>query len=134
MTLAGSSKVSYLAVGIPYFFIRSLLNTLLASMRAAVLSGPKAGMPTAARARRPCPGQGVILGDDYIVKGFLFGKGDHGVHVGGGDGLAVGIVADAAVAGCAPDLGAEGAFFQCADNGVLAPAAAYNQNFHKRPP
>ena len=79
-------------------------------------------------------GQGVILGNDYIVKGFLFGKGDHGVHVGGGDGLAVGIVADAAVAGCAPDLGAEGAFFQCADNGVLAPAAAYNQNFHKRPP
>ena len=76
----------------------------------------------------------VVLGNNDIIKGFLFGKGDHRVHIGGGDGLAVGIVADAAVAGCAPDLGAEGAFFQCADNGVLAPAAAYNQNFHKRPP
>jgi len=50
MTLAGSSKVSYLAVGMPYFFIRSLENTLEASMRAAALSGPKAGMPTAASA------------------------------------------------------------------------------------
>ena len=28
MTLAGSSKVSYFAVGMPYFFIRSLEKTL----------------------------------------------------------------------------------------------------------
>ena len=50
MTLAGSSNVSYLAVGMPYFFIRSLEKTLEASMRAAALSGPKAGIPTAASA------------------------------------------------------------------------------------
>ena len=78
--------------------------------------------------------QRVVLGDDDIVKGFFLGKFDHGVHVGGRDGLAVGVIADAAVAGRTPDLGAAGAFFQRADDGVLTPAAADNQNFHKRPP
>jgi len=74
--------------------------------------------------------QRVILCNDHIVKGFILGKLHHGVHIGGGDRLAAGIIADAAVAGCAPDLGAAGAFFQRADDGVLTPAAAYNQNFH----
>ena len=78
--------------------------------------------------------QRVVLGDDDIVKGFFLGKFDHGVHVGGRDGLAVGVIADAAVAGRTPDLGAVGAFFQRADDGVFTPAAADNQNFHKRPP
>ena len=78
--------------------------------------------------------QRVVLGDDDIVKGFFLGKFDHGVHVGGRDGLAVGVIADAAVAGRTPDLGAAGAFFQRADDGVLTPAAADYQNFHKRPP
>ena len=44
-----SSKVSYAAVGIPYFFIRSLENALLPSMTAAFLSGPKVFMPAACR-------------------------------------------------------------------------------------
>ena len=78
--------------------------------------------------------QRVVLGDDDIVKGFFLGKFDHGVHVGGRDGPAVGVIADAAVAGRTPDLGAAGAFFQRTDDGVLTPAAADNQNFHKRPP
>ena len=47
---AARIEASYFAVGMPYFFIRSLENTLEASMRAAALSGPKAGMPTAASA------------------------------------------------------------------------------------
>ena len=40
-----SVKVSYSAVGIWYFFIRSLENALLASIRAAAAVGPKAGIP-----------------------------------------------------------------------------------------
>ena len=79
-------------------------------------------------------GQRVILGDDYIIEGFFFRKLDHRVHIGGRDGLAGGIVADAAVAGCAPDLSAAGAFFQRTDDGVLTPAAANDQNFHEEPP
>ena len=75
--------------------------------------------------------QRVILCDYRVVKGFFLGKLDHGVHIGGRDGLAVCIIADAAVAGRAPDFGAAGALFQCADDGVLTPAAANNQNFHR---
>ena len=40
-----SSKISYDAVGIPYFFMSRLEKALLPSMRAAALSGPKQGMP-----------------------------------------------------------------------------------------
>ena len=79
-------------------------------------------------------GQRVILRHHHIVKGFFFGKGHHGLHIGGSNGLAFGIVADAAVAGCAPDLGAVGAFFQRPDDGVLAAAAANNQNLHLQLP
>ena len=48
MAASASVNTSYFAVGMPYFFIRSLLNTLLASMRAAAALGPKAGMPASA--------------------------------------------------------------------------------------
>ena len=44
-----SSKTSYAAVGMPYFFMRSLEKTLLPSRIAAALFGPKHGMPTASR-------------------------------------------------------------------------------------
>ena len=43
--LSASSKTSYAAVGMPYFFIRFLEKTLLPSMIAASLRGPKQGMP-----------------------------------------------------------------------------------------
>ena len=45
-----SVKVSYLAVGMWYFFMSSLENALLASMMAAFFRGPKAGMPSASSA------------------------------------------------------------------------------------
>ena len=79
-------------------------------------------------------GQGVVLGDHHIIELFLFGKGHHGLHVGGLDVLAPGVEADAAVAGRAPDLGAGRALFQGPDDGVFAAAAAYDQNFHRCPP
>ena len=79
-------------------------------------------------------GQGVVLGDHDVVEGLLFGKGDHRLHVGGLDVLANGVIADAAVAGGAPDLGAGRALFQGADDGVLTAAAANYQNFHSDPP
>ena len=44
---SGASNTSYRAVGMWYFFIRSLAKTLLASIRAALASGPKQGMPMA---------------------------------------------------------------------------------------
>ena len=56
-------------------------------------------MPDRSQRVHHAQGQGVVLGHDDIVKGFLVGKGHHGVHVGGADVLAVGIIADAAVAG-----------------------------------
>ena len=43
-------KVSYLAVGMPYFFMSPLEKALLASTTAALARGPKAGMPAASRA------------------------------------------------------------------------------------
>ena len=44
------SAVKNSAVGIPYFFIRSLEKTLLPSMMAAFASGPKQGIPAASSA------------------------------------------------------------------------------------
>ena len=44
---AGSAKTSYPAVGMRYFFIRFLENTLLASIWAAAALGPKQGIPAA---------------------------------------------------------------------------------------
>ena len=41
-----SENTSYFAVGMPYFFIKFLENTLLPSMIAAALLGPKQGTPT----------------------------------------------------------------------------------------
>ena len=40
-----SVKISYAAVGMPYFFIRFLENALLPSMIAAAAFGPKQGIP-----------------------------------------------------------------------------------------
>ena len=74
-------------------------------------------------------GQRVILGHHDVVKLFLNGKAHHGLHIGGLDVLALGVVADAAVAGGTPDLAAVGALFQCLDDGVLAAAAAHYQDF-----
>ena len=74
-------------------------------------------------------GQRIILRHHDVVKLFLNGKAHHGLHIGGLDVLALGVVADAAVAGGTPDLAAVGALFQCLDNGVLAAAAANHQNF-----
>ena len=68
--------------------------------------------------------QRVVLRDDDIIKLFLRCKRDHGVHIGGLDVLALGVIADAAVAGCAPDLAAVRALLQCLDDGVLTSAAA----------
>ena len=50
-------------------------------MRAAALSGPKAGMPTAASAAHHAQRQRVILRHDHIIKLFLSGKGHHGLYV-----------------------------------------------------
>ena len=47
---AGEVNTSYRAVGMWYFCIRSLAKTLLDSIRAALASGPKQGMPAAWRA------------------------------------------------------------------------------------
>ena len=47
---AGASNTWYWAVGMWYFCIRSLAKTLLDSIRAALASGPKQGMPAAWRA------------------------------------------------------------------------------------
>ena len=44
------SNTLYSAVGMPYFFIRFLANTLLLSIAAAALVGPKQGMPQSLRA------------------------------------------------------------------------------------
>ena len=44
---SASSKTSYAAVGMPYFFISPLAKTLLPSIMAARFSGPKQGMPSA---------------------------------------------------------------------------------------
>ena len=45
-----SVNTSYCAVGMPYFFIRFLEKTLLPSMMAAALFGPKAGIPASCSA------------------------------------------------------------------------------------
>ena len=45
----GEVKTSYLAVGMPYFFIRFFENTLLLSISAANLLGPKQVNPPASR-------------------------------------------------------------------------------------
>ena len=68
--------------------------------------------------------QRVVLRDDDVIELFLRRKRDHGVHIGGLDVLALGVIADAAVAGCAPDLAAVRALLQCLDDGVLTSAAA----------
>ena len=57
-------------------------------------------------------GQRVILRHHDVIKFFLNGKAHHGLHIGGLDVLALGVVADAAVAGGTPDLAAVGALFR----------------------
>ena len=47
MAFWASVNTSYCAVGMPYFFIRSLEKALLPSMMAAALLGPNAGSPAA---------------------------------------------------------------------------------------
>ena len=73
--------------------------------------------------------QRVVLRDHNVIKCLALGKRNHLFHIGGLDVDAVGVIADAAVAGCAPDLPAVRALFQCLDDGVLAAAAADDQDF-----
>ena len=73
--------------------------------------------------------KGVVLCHYNVIELFFHCKAHHGIHIGGLDVLALGIIADAAVARCAPDLAAVGALFQCLDDGVLAAAAAHYQDF-----
>ena len=73
--------------------------------------------------------QRVVLRHHNVIELFFYGKAHHGVHIGRLDVFALCVIADAAVAGCAPDLAAVRAFFQCLDDGVLAAAAAHYQNF-----
>ena len=73
--------------------------------------------------------KGVVLRHHNVIELFFHCKAHHGIHIGGLDVFALGVIADAAVARCAPDLAAVGALFQCLDDGVLAAAAAHYQNF-----
>ena len=70
----------------------------------------------------------VLCGGDAVFLHQILGEHLGGLDAGsglvrakGGDG----VIADAAVARCAPDLAAVGALFQCLDDGVLAAAAAH---------
>ena len=56
--------------------------------------------------------KGVVLRHHNVIKLFFHCKAHHGIHIGGLDVLALGVIADAAVARCAPDLAAVGALFQ----------------------
>ena len=69
--------------------------------------------------------QRVVLRHHNVIELFFYGKAHHGVHIGRLDVFALCVIADAAVAGCAPDLAAVRALFQCLDDGVLAAAAAH---------
>ena len=71
---------------------------------------------------------------DKFDDAFGFAKFHHLVDVTRTDRHTGRILADAAVAGRAPDLGAGRALFQGPDDGVFAAAAAYDQNFHRCPP
>ena len=73
--------------------------------------------------------QRVVLSHHDVVELFRLRKADHRFHVGGLDVDAVGVIADAAVAGRTPDFAAVGVLLQCLDDGVLASAAANDQNF-----
>ena len=73
--------------------------------------------------------KGVVLRHHNVIELFFHCKAYHGIHIGGLDVFALGVIADTAVARCAPDLAAVGALFQCLDDGVLAAAAANHQNF-----
>ena len=73
--------------------------------------------------------QRVVLRHHNVIELFFYGKAHHGVHIGRLDVFALCVIADAAVAGCTPDLAAVRALFQCLDDGVLAAAAAHYQNF-----
>ena len=73
--------------------------------------------------------KGVVLRHYNVIELFFHCKAHHGIHIGGLDVLALGVIADAAVARRAPDLAAVGALFQCLDDGVLATAAAHYQDF-----
>ena len=75
--------------------------------------------------------QRVVLRHHHIIELFLRRKGHHGLHIGGLDVLALGVVADAAVARRAPDLAAVRALLQRLDDGVLPPAAADDQYFFR---
>ena len=68
--------------------------------------------------------QRVVLRYHDIVELFRLCKTHHRLHIGGLNVDAVGVIADAAVAGRTPDFAAVGALLQCLDDGVLASAAA----------
>ena len=55
---SASSKVSYFAVGIPYFFMRFFEKILLPSIIAAFLSGPKHGIPASVNTSTQPPTSG----------------------------------------------------------------------------
>ena len=75
--------------------------------------------------------QRVVRRDDHIIDALLHSKGHHARHVGGGDGHAHGVAGDTAVARRGIQRGAPRAFLQLADDSVLPPAPADNQNLHR---
>ena len=70
--------------------------------------------------------QGIIGGYHHKIHGVALGPLHHAVHVGGGDGNALGDGFNAAVAGGAVEPGDMGALGQLPADGVLPPASAYD--------
>ena len=75
-------------------------------------------------------GKGVVRRHHHIIYGVLHRPFHHGLHVRGLDGHTFGVRRNAPVARRAVKLWRRLGLFQFANDGVLAPAAAYDQYFH----
>ena len=76
----------------------------------------------------------IIRRDNGKIDRVCLCKFDDDGDIFGADGNALGVRGDAAVAGQGPDVGDGGTFAQLADDGMLAPARADNNQIHLAPP
>ena len=95
-----------------------------------VFPGAKGGDAGRLQCVHHAKGQRVVRSHHHKIHRVFPGPGHHGLHIGGGDGDALGDGGDAAVARGAVEFMDRRALLQLPADGVLPPASADNQYFH----
>ena len=120
------------AVGTPAASMISLANALEPSSRAAAPRGPEGGDAARGQEVDEAGDERRLGPDDDEVDGLALGRRGHGGHVAGADVEQARVARDAGVAGRAEHLGLLRRAPERADDRVLAPARADDEDLHDR--